>query len=310
MYGDSHYLLGSMRIGRVFPSVRYGFFFLSLLFTLQPAAYGLRAQGDSVNRSVLEVLWEASSENPSDTVRGRCFRDSLVAHLMRAHDPLDCPIPVLRGLMDLRATQGKMGVRVVTWAHGMEDRTELYMGLVLCQRKGQPVHLTLLNDRRVPLQEGRIEEDWLTFQHTGSAWFGAAYYSIVPFEHGGVACFALCGLAGGSPFVVRRMVETLQIPEEGPIIFGCPVIVYREKNYCRLLFSHGARVAMTLHPLPTSAFAKPRILIDHLCPSHSQYGGIPQYYGPDGTQDALQLQRDGTWLFEEDVLVTAPSGKR
>lgn len=279
-----------------------------LIFNVIPAVSTLLLAQDSVTTKVdtvvLRNLWEESANHPSDTLRGHHFREALIAYLKKAEDPFKAPIPKLYGLADL-PLNAKQKLRIITWSHPTIDRENRYMGLAVAQDKNANYHLHHLKDRYLPVGQGFIQESWFNETYRPNKWIGTVYYAGREFRHKQSQHFILCGIAGGTPMVVRRIVEIIHLHEDGQIAFGEPLILYGKKNYRRIMFSHNARIAMTLHPMPTEPFQPERILIDHLSPSQSQFGGLPQFYGPDGSQDILILQKNGTWLFKPDIPVNA-----
>lgn len=251
----------------------------------------------------LTHLWEASCASVEDTVLGTQFCDSLAEALRHEEDPVHVEFPAWEGLFTLTLSESPLSVRFITWSHPLPEGGRKHMGLVVVQAKREAAHIIPLHDRQLPLYGGKIEEAWFHERMRPTDWLGAVYVDGMPYHYEGRSCFLLCGLAGGDARVVRRVVETVEVTAEGEVYFGVPCIQYGRQRYHRLMYAHSARVAMTLRPLPASGRRGKLILIDHLSPSRPQYGGLPEYYGPDGSQDALILQKEGIWLHELNVEV-------
>ena len=176
------------------------------------------------------------------------------------------------------------------------------MGILAHQVGGSTVALFPLHDARLPVGRGLIDEQLFTEERTPSNWLGASYYALVPFTWHAQQSYLLLGVAGATELVTRRVVESLQFDKSGAPHFGIPCLMYQRKQYRRMLWSHGRRVAMTLHPIDDGR----RILIDHLSPSRPEFSGMPQFYGPDFSQDVLELSPAGYWVYQFDQEVAAP----
>ncbi len=248
-------------------------------------------------------LWEASSRDQADTSLGRQVCHELASRLESAGE-ITARIPHLQGMKDLLSPDGLL--RIITWQHELADRSYLYMGLV-AYRAGKRGELRVaeLHDRLLPVGDGAIEPAWEGMSCGPSDWLGAGYYDLQPFSYAGGQNYLLLGVAGGSPFVQRRVVETLEVRPDGTLRFGVPAIRGLRSRHSRLLFSHSARVAMTVHFLDD----RRQVLLDHLSPPSPQYEGLRQFYGPDFSQDALRLLSSGEWRFESDVVVEAPRSR-
>ena len=252
----------------------------------------LRAQ--AVDTVALRSLGEASSSQLYDTALGLQFRDSLLAYLQQ-HGGLAAAVPRLQGLADIRDSLRTL--RILTWGHRLRDHTWCYLGLVVHQLPGESPRYYPLRDRRIPVGQGLVPEEWLFYRCSPNDWVGAVYFDIIPFAlPTQETAYLLVGVAGATDFVTRRVVEVLQ-PTEQSLLFGMPYISYGRQHYGRLIFAHGSRVGMNM--LYLSKFHL--LLMDHLSPAKEEYFDMPQYYGPDFSFDALRLQPNGRWLFEPNV---------
>lgn len=280
--------------------VRVIFLFFCLHFICYAGTTCALVSGQTVRDSVLESLWRQSCAHMEDTLVGAQIRAHLVDTL-RVSGTISLPLPSLPGLRDILSSDGRL--RLLVWSHRTPLFEIFYMGVVAWLDGGDSLRVSPLHDARMPVGLGLIDDAWLMETRTPSTWFGASYYDVCPFMWQGQRAYVLLGVAGSTPLVARRVVETLLVTAEGDLQFGIPCIAYRRQRLQRLLFSHGARVAMTLHLIDP----KGRILIDHLSPSRPQYSGLPQYYGPDFSQDDLTLGPYGDWVYGFDVIVTPPS---
>ncbi len=266
---------------------------LLLWLVLLVGAWG-RGVAQEVDTLVLRRLWEASSAQLYDTALGHQFCDSLEAYLQQ-HGGISAPLPRLLGLADI--TDSMRTLRVMTWGHRLLDHAWCYLGLIVCQQPDQAPQFYPLHDRRIPVGDGHVPEEWLTYRCSPNDRVGAVYFDIIPFAlPTQEVAYILLGVAGANDFVTRRVVEVLQPTGEG-LLFGLPCISYGKARYGRLIFAHGSRVGMNMQYLPGFKL----LILDHLSPSKEEYFDLPQYYGPDFSFDALRLQPDGRWLFESNI---------
>ena len=288
-----------MRIGTLRMKLRLGCWFLLATLCLLSPCVVAQSPVPAPSDSLLEARWAASTERMEDTVLGLDFRSLLVQRFVAARR-IDIPLPKLQGMGDVLSEDGR--VRMITWGHPMPLREWHYIGLLVHEFSKDSLQLYPLHDARIPVGDGLIDQELFSQQRTPDDWFGSACYALVPFEQRGQRAYLLLGVAGGNLLVMRRIIEVLSFDDQGRPVFGTPALRHGRDLFGRMLFSHSARVAMTIHPIEKGK----RILIDHLSPSRPQFAGMPQYYGPDFSQDVLELQRDGTWLFKSDELVIPP----
>lgn len=248
----------------------------------------------------LNALWIRSSAALADTACGREIAQEL-AQLFHAQ-PITLELPTLSGLKDLMAEDGRL--RLLTWTHALPTSGEtLYKGIALHLDATDSLHITSLHDRLLPVGAGHIEEAWFNTPASPEKWFGAVYYEVQPFDFQGTPAYLLLGVAGRTELCTRKVIESLYIDATGELQFGIPCLSYSpRRTFHRIFYSYSSRVAMTLHFIKEGS----QVLIDHLAPSAPQYAGLPQFYGPDASQDAFTRTEVGYWRHEADIIVSAP----
>jgi len=255
---------------------------------------------DSTSTAKLLELWERSSRDLYDTACGTLFQQALASRF-KAHGTIDYALPALAGLTDLTASDKRL--RIITWTHALATEETLYKGMVVYLDAKDSLQVLALKDRQIPVKEGYIDEKWFNLPCTPDEWIGAVYYAIQPFEFQGVKAYLLLGVAGRTPLCTRKVVETMYLDATGELQLGLPCLAYSNTRiFQRIFYSYSTRVAMTLQLIAQGQ----QVLIDHLAPSSPQYSGIPQFYGPDGSQDRFVLSSGGYWRHESDVLVADP----
>ena len=258
------------------------------------------ARPDSSTPDKLQELWTRSSLNLYDTACGTLFQQEL-AQLLAAKGTIDYVLPELTGLSDLLAPDRRL--RLITWTHELASEETLYKGIALYLDKHDLLHILSLKDRQIPVKQGFIDEQWFNLPCSSNEWIGAVYYGIQPFEFQGIKAYLLLGVAGRTPLCTRKVIETMYIDATDELQIGLPCLAYTNTRiFPRILYSYSSRVAMTLQLIEKGK----KVLIDHLAPSAPQYSGLPQFYGPDGSQDAFVFSEDGYWRHENDVLITDP----
>lgn len=249
----------------------------------------------------LQEYWSHSSQNLYDTACGTQFQSELMSRLS-ASKAIDYQLPELAGLTDLISPDAQL--RVITWTHALSSEETLYKGIVVYRPQKDSLRVLALKDRHIPVKQGYIDDKWFNLECSANEWIGAVYYGIQPFDFQGIKAYLLLGVAGRTPLCTRKVIETLYIDTTGDVHWGLPCLAYSSAQiFQRIFYSYSTRVAMTLQLIEKGK----KVLIDHLAPSSAQYSGLPQFYGPDGSQDAFVLSEGGYWRHESDVLISDPT---
>jgi hypothetical protein len=90
----------------------------------------------------------------------------------------------------------------------------------------------------------------------------------------------------------------LYFKSTGDPVFGKDVFKFPKKNPKRLMFEYSADISMSLKYNDK----RNQIVYDHLAANKPDglLDGQFQYYGPDGSYDALELKND-KWIVVEDI---------
>jgi hypothetical protein len=125
-------------------------------------------------------------------------------------------------------------------------------------------------------------------------WFGMIYYSVVECD----GYYTLLGYDPNDKLIQRKFVDVLYFRPNGEPVFGKDVFKFPRKNPKRLMFEYSSEVSMSLKYNDKQN----RIIYSHL--ASNQEGnlleGQYQFYGPDGSFDALELKKD-KWVTVEDI---------
>lgn len=125
-------------------------------------------------------------------------------------------------------------------------------------------------------------------------WFGMLYTQLVECD----GFYTLIGWDGNDKLTQRKFIDALYFKEDGTPVFGKDIFRFPRKNPKRLMFEFSSQVSMSLKYNERRS----QIVYSHLSSKEegSMLEGQLQYYGPDGSFDALELKKD-KWVTVEDV---------
>lgn len=204
-------------------------------------------------------------------------------------------------LKDVSILQPKdKSFKLITWNLFKNDGTHQFFGFLLVNRsykikKGwfrseikqdYSVHKLVDHSALVKSPESYI----------GSCekWFGMLYYELVDCGD----YYTLLGYDPNDKLVRRKFVDVLYFKSNGIPVFGKDVFRFPRKNPKRLMFQYSSDVVMSLK----YNTKRGQIVYSHLASSREDnlLEGQVQYYGPDGSFDALELH-NGRWNLIEDI---------
>jgi hypothetical protein len=212
---------------------------------------------------------------------------------------LNYGFPELKGDYAILSPKDKK-FKLITWNIYKNDGTHAFFGYLLVNnskriKKGWFRHDTQeayeyfkLIDRSSTVKSPE------TYVGTPDKWFGMLYYSVVECD----GYYTLLGYDLNDNLTRKKFVDVLYFKPDGTPVFGKDVFKFPRKNPRRLMFEYSSDVTMSLK------FDEKRnqIVYSHLGPN--QEGGLLegqfQYYGPDGSYDALELKKD-KWMVVEEV---------
>jgi len=125
-------------------------------------------------------------------------------------------------------------------------------------------------------------------------WIGMLYYSLIDCE----GYYTLLGRDMNDKITQRKFIDVLYFKSTGDPVFGKDVFKFPKKNPKRLMFEYSADISMSLKYNDK----RNQIVYDHLAANKPDglLDGQFQYYGPDGSYDALELKND-KWIVVEDI---------
>lgn len=180
--------------------------------------------------------------------------------------------------------------RIFNWNLPRNDGTFEYFGFVQAyHKKSKTYKLYRLTDR---LPQITSPEDQILAH---DEWYGAHYYKIILKKQKGKKYYTLLGWDGNDRLTTRKIIDILYFPRGSRPKFGTPIFNMGKSVKKRVIFEYSAQVTMSLRYDED----KKLIIFDHLSPSNPSLEGQYQYYGPDGSYDALKFKK-GKWILLED----------
>jgi hypothetical protein len=190
--------------------------------------------------------------------------------------------------------------KLITWNLHKNDGTHAFFGYLLVDnrkrvKKGFLRHETIETYEHFKLiDNSAIIKNPETYVGTPEKWFGMLYYSMIECD----GYYTLLGYDPNDKLTQRKFVDALYFKPDGTPVFGKDIFRFPKKNPRRLMFEYSSEVSMSLKWNEK----REQIVFSHLAPAKE--GDVlkdqPQYYGPDGSYDALELKKD-KWIMLEDV---------
>lgn len=126
-------------------------------------------------------------------------------------------------------------------------------------------------------------------------WYGALYYDMRSVGKGNKIHWVLLGIDYGNPSVTRKIIDVVSFNPDGTILFGKKIFVSGEITKFREVLEYSSDAVISLK------FASQKsIVFDHLVPVSPAFKGNREYYGPDYSYDAYNLQK-GVWKLDTNV---------
>ncbi len=185
--------------------------------------------------------------------------------------------------------------KLVTWNIPKEDESHLFFGFIIVRNdmsNKKPQNSGFRYYQLVDKSAGIKNPE--TYIGTPDKWFGMLYYQLIECKD----YYTLLAWDGNSKLIQRKFIDVLYFKPDGTPVFGKDVFKFPRKNPRRIMFEYSSDVSMSLRYSAKSGM----IIYSHLGPREegSLMQGLPQYYGPDGSFDAM-IQKKNKWLPVEDI---------
>ena len=191
--------------------------------------------------------------------------------------------------------------RIITWDMRKEDHTYSYFGFIQVNnskttKKGLFKKETISQYEFYPLQDKsasvKTPENYVSDQ---TKWFGMLYIDVIKSDD---EFYTLIGWDGNDKLTQRKFIDILSFKPDGTPQFGKDVFKFPGKFAKRVMFEYASEVSMSLK----YNAGRKQIIFSHLAPNTPDplLEGQFQYYGPDGSFDALEMKK-GKWVYEPAI---------
>jgi len=193
-------------------------------------------------------------------------------------------------------------LKIFSWTLIKEDGTHDYFGFIQYMKSKNNIVVYALSNSANDL--GKPEKKVLTHLN----WYGAAYNDIITVKKGGKKYYTLIGWHGNDKITSRKVIDVLYFTGKGLPKFGYSFFKSDHGSTKRIIFEYTTRAVMSVKYHKKSG----AIVFDHLAPSNSQgtpsssLKGMYEFYGPDGTYDAIKFE-SGRWRYYKSFDLRNPS---
>lgn len=200
------------------------------------------------------------------------------------------PFARLDRITKKHASDGK--VRVINWNQPNDNGTFRYYAFILWKTgKDSILHWQELKQSNRPVE--KAESKILT----PDKWPGALYYDVFPLRSDKKQndSYIVLGWEGKDDLSTRKVIDVLVFSGD-KVKLGAPIFQSEAGARKRHYFEYSNEVSMSLKYFPE----KKCIVFDHLSPKSDASKGIYADYGPDGTYDMYQLDKD-KFVYMENI---------
>lgn len=191
--------------------------------------------------------------------------------------------------------------RIITWNIIKEDQTHAFFGFIQVNnsktvKKGLFKKETTAQYDVFPLLDKsatvKTPENYVA---DPSKWFGMLYVDCIKSDD---EFYTLIAWDGNDKLTQRKFIDILYFKPDGTPMFGKDVFKFPGKFAKRVMFEYASEVAMSLKYNTN----RKQIVFSHLAPNglDPTLEGQFQYYGPDGSFDALEMKK-GKWVYEPAI---------
>jgi hypothetical protein len=191
--------------------------------------------------------------------------------------------------------------RIITWDMRKEDQTYFYFGFIQVNNSKTIKKGFLKKEKTVQyefyqlLDKSNSIKTPENYISDPSKWFGMLYVDVIKSDDD---FYTLIGWDGNDKLTQRKFIDILSFKTDGTPTFGKDVFKFPGKFAKRIMFEYASEVSMSLK---YNANRK-QIIFSHLAPStpDPMLEGQFQYYGPDGSFDALSMKK-GNWVYDPAI---------
>lgn len=280
----------------------YLFIGIFSLFSTLSKAQTDTSSWDSLRTLELHISGQAFEmiHNPDESVRlsSTFFMIKNLVKAFKIKGSFDYPFDSVKAISILTPPDRKF--RIMSWHLTLGNGTSHQYGVIQLnpemlskkQKKNKELKLVFpLIDRSDSIKDP--EQDISTCDK----WFGAHYYSIIPFNFKKKTYYILLGMDEWDRSANRKVIEILSFDKNNKPVFGGDVFKWNDgmiRNRKIFIYDNGA--TMTLRYLPEKQF----VVFSHLIPKDGESLDLIKTYVPDGSFDYLKFEY-GAWKQYEKL---------
>lgn len=181
--------------------------------------------------------------------------------------------------------------RMITWNISLTDGTYKYFCFVQMPPEDHNVsNWNELIDHHNSIR--RVE----TRSLKADDWYGALYYTIIPFKSNKTTVYALLGWEGHDKYSNKKLIESMYFNSKNEPVFGKAVFESDRLNKRRIVFEYSKEAYLMLRYVEESK----QIIFNRLEPSKPELEGVYSFYQPSLTYDAYEFKK-GQWNLVQDI---------
>jgi len=179
-------------------------------------------------------------------------------------------------------------LKIITWNLILKDSRSRYYCYFI-HRSGKE---NFVNKIEGPYREEPVRDDTI---YSESDWYGALYYDLRDVKKDKQTYWVLLGIDYGNPSISRKIIDILSFTPDGKIILGKKLFVSGNVLKYREVLEYSSEAVISLKFRNDKS-----IVFDHLVPVSPALKGKKEFYAPDYSYDAYNLEK-GMWRFKPNV---------
>tara|TARA_R110002050_G_scaffold204327_2_gene339726 strand:+ start:33673 stop:34551 length:879 start_codon:yes stop_codon:yes gene_type:complete len=260
--------------------------FLGAIVWVQTAS-----KAQSVNDSLILRYRSLSIQSQEDSIK-YVYTDSLrnqIKLFLDNENSFSTPLSQVPYLGDIYSPDESF--RMVTWNLTLTDGTYDYFCFIQMKpdKDGYSDWHELMDHHK---EITRAESRKLSKQN----WYGALYYSIIPFKLDKETMYVLLGWEGNNKFSNKKLIESMYFSPKGEPVFGKTVFEGPRLNKRRVIFEYSKEAYLMLRYNEKLK----QIIFNELEPTKPELEGLYSFYQPTMTYNAYQYKK-GEWHLVLDV---------
>tara|TARA_B100000809_G_C15084432_1_gene510877 strand:+ start:586 stop:1431 length:846 start_codon:yes stop_codon:yes gene_type:complete len=182
-------------------------------------------------------------------------------------------------------------LKIYNWAIPLTDGTFEFFAFLQIRKSKTEFDIIELIDKsdQIKSPENKVL--------TAKSWYGALYHKLIFNKKLGKKYYTLLGWDGNNNLTEKKIIDVINISNNGMIKFGAPIFKTKKKTKKRMIFEYSENVVMSLKYHEKLE----KIVYDVLKPASSKLKGIYEYYGPSLEMfDALYIENK-KWNYQNDI---------